>query len=157
YTHPGSNIMFPEGIESFHREEIKTYAPSEKDISVGYNLEDILSPIAVTVFVYPSTHVKLEDEFQEIIRVTISAHPGAKLIAKERTSLNQAGKIYRGWKASLEYKGGFAYKRRDLISFIYLFNYDNWSIKYRITCPRKTSEKAVKHIDNFMYQFKWKR
>ena len=155
YTHLASNIMFPEGIESFHREEIRIYAPSEMDIGVGYNLDDILSPIAVTVYVYPSTHAKLEDEFQEIIQVTISAHQGAKLIAKEQTSLNQAGKSYRGWKATLEYKGVFAHRKRDVISFIYLFNYDNWSIKYRITYPRKTSENAIKHIDNFINQFKW--
>lgn len=155
YKHPGSNIMFPEEIGSFHREEIRSYAPSEMDIGVGYNLEDIFSPIAVTVYVYPSPPVTLENEFQEITQVTISAHQEAKLIAKEQTSLKQAGKIYKGWKAALEYKGIFAHQKRYLISFIYLFNYDNWSIKYRITYPRKTSENAIKHIDNFINQFKW--
>jgi hypothetical protein len=155
YTHLASNIVFPERIESFHREEIKIFAPSEMDIGVGYNLEDMSCPIAVTIYVYPPTHVKLEDEFQEIIQVTISAYKGAKLIAKEKTSLNQTGKIYRGWKATLEYEGLFAHCRRDLISFIYLFNYNNWSIKYRITCPKKTSESAIIHIDNFMNQSKW--
>ena len=172
YTHLGSDIEFPEKIGAFCREKIKSYAPSEADVSVGYNLTQISAPIAVTIYVYlapqlASTLSKLDKdgtmrsimmhrEFEEILEAVKITHPKAKLISKEQTSLNQAGKARKGLKATFEYKGVFANHHQELVSRAYLFNYGNWSIKYRITCPAKGVKNATEHIDNFINQLKWK-
>ena len=170
YTHKHSGIQFSTQIGSFVREKILVYEQPEKNISVGYNCVTYPSLVALTVYVYPvdTTVSKLKGDitpnelnllfgthFNKLKETILAYHRGARLISDDKIFLNQAGRIYEGTKATFEYKQSFSGLMQEVVSSIYLFIYDDYFIKYRVTYPRSMVNKAVPVTEEFIRTFFW--
>jgi len=105
YNHPGSGMVFPERVGEFQRVQITQFAPSEKDVGVGYNSNGVRVPISATVYVYPAPRLisvgspssVVEDARAQLFhghievlkREVMRAHPDARLLSEENFTLSQ--------------------------------------------------------------------
>jgi hypothetical protein len=171
YTHAGTEMIFPEHIGKFQRVQITQFAPDEKDVGVGYNLYDPVSPISATVYIYlaPSVvstgsspevveaakalmfHSHLNDVKQEIMQV----HPDAKLISENSCVVTIGEQSRKGQKVTFEFAYVFGTKPQDSISQLYLFQNDGWMIKYRFTFPKATAATSEAVVMDFLKKLAW--
>jgi hypothetical protein len=171
YTHQGSGMPFPVSVGYFRRGQITQYDPEATDIGVGYNLPSIRYQVAITVYVYPgpgassigspdnvvaAAHVRLlETHFEYIKAEIVHVHPDATLVSEGPTTMDQGQVSYDGLKAVFEFEGEFFGQEQPLASQAYLFSYGKWFVKYRITYPKDSEERALSRIEDFMAKFAW--
>lgn len=166
YNHPGSGMVFPERVGEFQRVQITQFAPSEKDVGVGYNSNGVRAPISATVYVYPAPrlisvgsppsvvddartqlfHGHLEVLKREVMR----AHPDARLLSEENFTLSQEGQKHNGRKVTFELAYTFGITSQDSISQICLFQTGKWLVKYRITFPKATTAEVQGAIGSLL-------
>jgi len=167
--HTGSGIVFPEKINGFRRVNTIVYDEAGKDVSAGYNLEDFHNQIALTLYVYPgprlvsigsSDHVietarrKLTYDHYEVIKAgVVHEHPKAVLSGERDLTMWFRGEHLYGRAAKFTYRQRFAHFPQEVISYAEVFAYGKWIIKFRITHPERTENKAQVAIDNFRRAF----
>lgn len=160
YTHPGTHMVFPESVGQFCRVQVTQFAPAEKDVGIGYNLVDPENPVVATVYVYPSPRLisigspanvvegarsqLFENHLEALKREIVGAHPDATLISEEDITVTSHDREHKGRKVSFNFQYAFGISGpEDATSQLYLFQEDDWLIKYRITFPRSSARGQV--------------
>lgn len=171
YTHPESGMVFPESIGAFHRVQITQYTPKEKDVGVGYNINNHSFPISATVYIYPAPGIisigsppdviegarkhLFRNHFDVVKNDIMACHIDAKLISDNDCTITM-GKHYRnGRKATFELAYTFGTQRQDSISELYLFQNGKWFIKYRFTFPKTAKTESETAIADFFNKLDW--
>lgn len=171
YTHSGSGIPFLPSVGYFHRGRITQYDPKATDIGVGYNLNDMRYQVTVSVYVYPAPRVTsqgspdnvvastrallFESHFETVKAEIVRLHPDAAVVSESNATRTENQMDYGGLKVIFEYQGQFAGQDQVLASHAYLFDYGKWLVKYRITYPKESEDRALPRIEDFMSKFTW--
>jgi len=161
FVHEPSQFDFPETFGKFRRVAIIQYDNQGFDIGVGYNFDEELE-IALTLYVYPPGRElsgeliplarQLELERANILR----RHPGARSSSPWTPPRTQNSESLPGHAEAFRYADAFAGGRREVTSLLYLFEYDGWVVKYRITFPAAQEEKANLVSQVFVSGFIWR-
>ncbi len=171
YVHKGSKIEFPTSVGLYERTGVNQYDTAGKDVSAGYNLYSPLAPIAITVYVYPAPGVLsigsppnvvaaakdlvLRDHFEAVKQEITKVHPIAQLISEENVPIQQSGATYQGIKAAFQFTEVVTERSIDLTSLVFLYDYDDWYIKYRVTYPTLAKANSEPEVEQFVRQFVW--
>lgn len=173
YTHVGSETVFPENIGKFQRVQITRFTPDGRDVGIGYNLNNLASPVVATVYIYPAPDLVTIGSSPDVIGTArnllfqghlnavkeeiTGAHPDAKLITEDDITVTSDGQPYKGRKVNFEYKFSFSGIQQDSISQLYLFQKNNWMVKYRFTFPKATSWASEADVMDFLNRMAWPR
>lgn len=171
YHHPGSHMVFPERVGPFQRVQITQFAPSEKNVGIGYNHYNARAPVSATVYVYPAPRVVslgsppgvaenakahlLQGHLEALKKEILGAHPDARLISDEAFALAASGGPHEGRRVRFEFACRFGSGPQDAISELYLFQDGNWLVKYRITFPKVTASEAQAAVAELLAGPEW--
>src|SRR6185369_3115370 len=171
YKHAGSEMSFPENIGKFQRVQVTQYAPEEKDVGIGYNLYDPASPVIATVYVYPAPGVvsigsppdvaetakalMFQGHLNAVKGDIMRAHPDAKLISENSVVVTLGAQSHKGKKVAYEFAYAFGPTLYESISQLYLFQNNDWMIKYRFTFPKVTALASEAAVMDFLNKFEW--
>src|SRR5215471_17394639 len=138
YTNRATQFHFPPTLGEFHRETIcNEYNPEGTDIGVGYN--DLVHPIAATVFVYPipgqAPDDTLKGHFATCKAEVLKKHDEAKLVSEITIELTPSDKKQEGLYALFTFPDVFAHHRQTVRSEVYLFVHRRWFVLFRMTYP----------------------
>lgn len=162
YVHGPSGFSFPESFGAFRRVEINQFDSSGMDVGVGYNLEQADSQIALTLYVYPRARdangsiLTLESQFEIERTYILQAHPGGKASETWTPTTTQNHEASPGYATTFRYQQLFAYRQQEIESLLYLFDYEGWAVKYRITYPLAQQAKANLVSQVFVSSFIWR-
>jgi hypothetical protein len=167
--HAESGILFPETVNGFARGEIRTYDSAEQDVSAGYDLGDAEDPIAITVYVYPAAKLisfgsdadfvesmrrTLADAtFEDVKKAIIAGHPDAWLVSEEEAVLQLRGESLYGRSGKFKYRQRFGHQVEAAMSHVEVYSFGKWLIKFRVTHPFRSEEKAKGSMDGFKKAF----
>lgn len=139
---------FPASIAGFQRAEVVRYDHAGFDSSVAYNHP---SSIDATVYTYPASGRSLDTEVHgvsgEIERQHRSGPP------KIRAAASFGG--HNGIRLGHSYAGVFAMRPQDLRSQTLIFRIGASFLKFRITYPEASAERAEVAINAFLAQYQW--
>lgn len=164
YTHQATGVQFPEEFVPFVRVSIHEYDTAGDNVGIGYNLHSFREPTILTVYLYPGwspsqdrpaapPDVLLEEHYQGALVTILASHRDSKIISQEPFVLRQSGQTLRGGRAVVQFEEDFAGHEQVCSSCLYLFYYDNWFIKYRMTCPAAVYDLAQQYIEQFVLDF----
>ena len=167
--HTGSGIRFPATLDRFVRGRVRAYDGAGKDVGVGYDLADLQTPVAVTLYVYPAPRLVsigspeevvetakrtlLDGHFAEVKASILRRHQGAKLLSEGKTTLRFRGSSLHGRAAAFGMRSRFAHRVQPVVSHLAVFSFGKWLIKFRITHPARCSEQAQPLIKAFRDAF----
>ena len=154
YTNRATQFQFPPTVGEFHRETIcHEYNREGTDIGVGYN--DVVHPIAATVFVYPipgqAPDDTLKGHFATCKAEVLKKHDEAKLVSENTIELTPGGKKQEGLYALFTFPDVFAHHRQTVRSEVYLFVHRRSFVLFRMTYSageQHTSEPVIKEFIN---------
>jgi hypothetical protein len=167
--HVGAGVLFPDSESGFTRLRIRTYDDKGLDVSAAYNNVDFANPISVTVYVYPAPPLTsvgspdnviegarkmlMDNHFEGVKAGIIEEHPSATLVTDDETSMDFQGQSLYGRSATFNLQERFAGIMQPVNSRADIFSFGEWLIKFRISHPASSNEKAQKTIDEFMNVF----
>lgn len=153
FVHKKSGMRFPKNIENISRLKPYRYAPN--NISVGYQLNNENCYATFTVYIYEhDTILKLEEEFINSEKA-IEMYHEEHLVEEKEITLHQMNDSIQGKMAVYDLVSHAYGEPYFQSSYLYLFNYGKWFIKYRITFPDSYQKCAKKNMENFIASFKW--
>jgi hypothetical protein len=162
YVHAASRFSFPETFGDFRRVDINQYDDDGLDVGVGYDRELAGGQIALTLYVMPhrtDEHGKVLSLAQrfEIERRNIVAHHEKVTLTHPWTPPQTVnGEPTRGYAAAFRYAETFETHRQELESLLYLFELDQWVVKYRIIYPVAQRLNANQLAQQFVANFRWR-
>lgn len=161
FVHGPSRFEFPETFGKFRRVAITQYDDEGRDIGVGYNLDEDLR-IVLTLYVYPPGRdasgdlIPLARQFEGERANILRYHIGAQSSAPWTPPQTENEEPSPGHAVAFRYEEDFAGGRNLLTSLLYLFEYDGWIVKYRITFPAAQQEEAGLVSEVFVSAFPWR-
>lgn len=161
YTHAASGVVFPESLGRFRRASIQVYDAFEQAI-VGYNVETADARIAATVYVLPrprDARLAVRDlatQFDLECDNIIEQHAGATAGERWTPPPTANGETTPGRAAMFHYSEVFAQEQRALESLLFLFEFEGWRVKYRITYPFALRDRAAEEARGFVSSFLWR-
>jgi hypothetical protein len=139
FTHSKAGFVMPEKIEGFQRVQVTQYDEPGANISAGYNSDPEGGnrwPIVATLYVYPApAEADLDARFGAILRDIGEQHGGAKPELRKNVLL--ADGRFAGRYAVFGYEepwGGQA-ESVPLRSYVLLYQWKTWWVKWRVTTP----------------------
>ena len=140
------NVTFPE-VDGWELSSVTKYPTPDMGYSVNYE-----SPAGrVTVYVYNGGHKSIPNKLTGIVADEMKAAAGAIQIYVDRGNYESASLVKNGTITlggpngkvkSLHTHYALKANGRDLDSHIYLFPYNNYFVKFRITSPKSASADA---------------
>lgn len=167
--HVESGILFPEIVNGFVRGLLRTYDSVGHDVSAGYNLVDTQNPIAITVYVYPAPkllsfgspanvventrRILMISDFNSMKAQIMKVYPVASILSEREIVL-----LFRGqslYRRSLKFspRERLVYRMLPVIAHVEIFAFGKWLIKFRVTHPIASQDKAKGLIDGFKKAF----
>ncbi len=129
YVHQPSGRRFPEQVGRFRRERILQYDADGRDVSIGYNLEELTRLIAATVYVYPLANRPFEMEIQDVQE----AHDSSLLVFTRDVTLERGEYKLACRLARITYEEVFAFSYGPVNSYLLVCDDAPWRLKWRVT------------------------
>jgi hypothetical protein len=159
YIHKTSGFKFPAKVGNFKREKkIIRYDATGNDFSVPYNLLRPGLGIVGTVYVYPISTVSedtssvdgaMEKAYEKAKQEVLKVHSG-RIVSEVSCNVTKSSKTYTGKRAVFQlpeqYREG---------SYLYVFAYNDWLVKYRFTFPAQCIIEANDEVEKFVQEFEW--
>jgi len=144
-----TGFEFPEKVDEFVRVDVHNFDNSGQDLSATYN--KIALAAVATVYVYPRRGQGLHPHFKETFEGIVADRPGAVASEQKTVELEQRGSMHTA------YYGYFEVEETGIkkVSEIYLFELDDYFVKYRITYAAGMRSDAEKAISEFMKNLTW--
>jgi hypothetical protein len=161
YEHPASGLAFPESVGAFRRGEITPFDREGRNIGVGYNYEGTDALVAFTVYVRRPLVLEsgevasLGRQFAIERDVIRQYHPDASEAWSLEVEISEADRKLPGYAAEFRYREQFNFARRDVVSFLYLFDRDGWFVKYRITYAERGEAASERVFGEFLKIAPW--
>lgn len=150
FTHPTAGFALPEKAGPFVREEVIQYDEAGRDILAGYNAligKGTPLPVVVTVYVYPvRPGAELDAYFDQLLTDIGRMHGSAK--PQFRNPILLADGRFNGRYAAFGYEerwGGVQHKV-PLRSYLVLYQWKGWWVKWRVTTPAPVSKERMTAI-----------
>jgi hypothetical protein len=150
FTHPTAGFALPEKVGPFVRAEVLQYDEAGRDISAGYNAvigKETPLPVVVTVYVYPiRPGADLDAYFEKLLTDLGQMHGGATPQFRNRILL--ANGRFHGRYAVFGYEEpwGGVQRKVPLRSYVVLYRWKGWWVKWRATTPAPISDERMKAI-----------
>lgn len=151
-VHDNSSVKFPSQICRANR--LKPYYYGSDNFSIGYQLANETCFVTFTVYVYKTLGVAFEDEYVKG-KEAIELYYEETLKEENEFSIYQFNDSIFGKMAVydlVQYAYGEPHFRT---SYLYLFAYGDWFVKYRITHSNAYFVCANDAIKTFIEDFKW--
>lgn len=161
YEHSASGLQFPERVGAFHRAEINQFDRAGLDVGVGYNYEEADASVAFTVYVRGplvlenGESASLGHQFFIERNVIRQYHQDALEVWSQEVEISDSQRTLPGYAAEFHYNDLFNFARRDVVSFLYLFDRDGWVIKYRITYAEHQQSSSERIVGEFLKIAPW--
>jgi hypothetical protein len=140
----------PEKVGPFEREKVIQYDQLGRDVSAGYNAlvgKEQPLPIVVTLYVYPASPTQdLDAQFGTVIREIGRNHGGAE--PEFRNNILLGSRQFVGRYAVFGYQepwGGMT-ENVPLRSYLVLYRWNGWWVKWRATTPAPVSPERMRAI-----------
>jgi hypothetical protein len=150
FTHPAAGFALPEKSGPFVRAEVTQYDEAGRDISAGYNAligKGTPLPVVVTVYVYPvRPGAEIDAYFDGLLKDIGRKHGGAK--PQFRNSVVLAAGRFDARYAVFGYEepwGGLQ-RKVPLRSYLVLYRWKGWWVKWRATTPAPISKERMRAI-----------
>jgi len=150
FSHPEAGFPMPESAGPFRRVAVMQYDVAGRDISAGYDLvpEDGRSlPVFATLYVYPvRSGSDLDAGFEAIVRDVAACH-GGRLPAFRRNVFVSDRKFdarYAGF--DFEEPWGGLKESIPLHSYLLLYQWSGWWVKWRATTPAPVDDTRIRAI-----------
>jgi hypothetical protein len=160
--HAHSGMQFPRQVGGFHRISPAAYDEDGRDVSVGYAISRPV-PCTITVYIYPAS-TGLEEHADEVKSTIESTYVGVVVLSESEKSHEHFGVAYPGelavynyqFKRRMDMAGGAIYESTVVVeSRLYLFKYEDWFVKYRVTYPEESWDKIDVQVGAFREQLVW--
>lgn len=170
--HIDSGMRFPPTVAGLQRIAVRPYDAEGRNISAGYNSTAPETPIAATVYVYPSLPIRdleaargagtnareviVRAEFNSLLAEIRRLNPDTKLVAETTVPKPGATSGEAGLFACLNYTGNIGGQRIPIETLVYLYvdAVERWTVKYRFTYPSLSLESRVA-AGRFLQQLEW--
>jgi hypothetical protein len=149
FTHPAGFLM-PEKAGPFERELVIQYDQLGRDVSAGYNAlvgKGTPLPVVVTLYVYPASPAEdLDAQFDKVIREIGGSHGGAR--PEFRNNILLGPRQFVGRYAVFGYAEPWGGLTQDvpLRSYLVLYGWNGWWVKWRATTPAPVSPERMRAI-----------
>ncbi|MCF6196667.1 MAG: hypothetical protein L3J50_08185, partial [Emcibacter sp.] len=150
YRHKLTGINFPEKIDEFRRISVDAYQPTGKDVGASYRL-DLKNDKFIKITTY-ATFI----ENQSLDKV-FSAYDQGMTKYLERVEFDKRGKFkVPGSKTKGRYILYLTnYGQGQVLTGMWLMEFDDWYIKIRATYPYSQKKKSYKLVNQFIIDFTW--
>jgi hypothetical protein len=161
YRHPASGLEFPESVGDYHRAQMTRFDREGLDVGIGYNHEEPDALVAFTVYVRrpivldDGRVATLDRQFDVERDVIHEHHPGATEATHREVKITDGNRTLPGHAAEFHYVDDFSYAKREVVSFLYLFDRDGWIVKYRITFAAIQRFSAEHFVEEFLKIAPW--
>jgi hypothetical protein len=148
FTHPAGFVM-PLKAGPFERDRVVQYDESGRNLSAGYNAlvgDETPLPIVATLYVYPVLPGEdLDAKFGEVAGEVERRH-GAPSEFRQNILLGPS--MFEGRYAGFGYKEPWGGVTEDvpLHSYLVLYRWNGWWVKWRATTPAPVSPERMKAI-----------
>jgi hypothetical protein len=140
----------PERVGPFERVKVAQFDQEGRDISAGYNAvigKETPLPVIATVYVYPvRPGDELDAYFEELLKTLSQSHGGAKPDFQKNIEL--ADGRFAGRYAAFGYAEPWGGLTQDvpLRSYLVLYRWKTWWVKWRVTTPAPIDAERMKAI-----------
>lgn len=148
YVHPKSGFVFPEKFGKLERSGVAQFDASGNDVAIGYDVVEGDVQIAATIYVTPPARttagerLTLEQHFKleaaSIMQLHAKSSSTPPWTPKQTKNLEQAP----GHAILFRYVESFHGESQPVESFLQVFEYEGWVVKYRISYPESQSKRA---------------
>jgi len=149
FTHPAGFVM-PEKAGPFERHEVVQYDQLGRDVSAGYNAfvrEEARLPIVVDLYVYPASPTQdLGAQFDTVIREIGRSHGAARPELRKNVHLGPKHSAARYAVFGYAEPWGGATEDVPLRSFLILYRWNGWWVKWRATTPAPVDPERMRAI-----------
>lgn len=139
FTHPTADFPMPERVGPFRRGAVTRYDEAARDVSAGYNAVpdgELSLPIAATLYVYPNdVGTELDAGFEALLRGVCAQHAGARVELRKNILLAEDRFIARYAVLAFEEPWGGLTESIPLRSYLVLYRWGGWWVKWRVTTP----------------------
>ncbi len=149
FTHP-AGFLIPEKAGPFEREKVIQYDQLGRNVSAGYNAlvgKGTPLPIFVTLYVYPASPAEdLDEQFETVVREIGRSHRGAE--PEIRKNILLGPRRFVGRYAVFGYAEPWGGLTQDvpLRSYLVLYRWNGWWVKWRATTPAPVSPERMRAI-----------
>jgi hypothetical protein len=157
----GESPNYPLRVGPFQRANIIAYAPSLKDISIGYALYEPDRQASSAIYLYPLGAPERSDQdiimrhYRKLKASIERMHPGARILEESRATVRQEEKTIEGLKAVFGYREALFGLKQNLASEIYLFRQNDRFVKFRHTYPLDQQGVVKDDLKLLMETLKW--
>jgi hypothetical protein len=150
FKHPTAGFLMPESSGPFRRAAVTQYDDVGRDVSAGYNAgfeggESL--PIAATLYVYPAgENADLDTRFESLLRTIGQEHGGARPQFRKNILLSERRIVARYAAFGYEEPWGGLPETIPLHSYVVLYRWKTWWVKWRVTTPAPVDSKRMKAI-----------
>ena len=149
FAHPAGFVM-PEKAGPFEREKVFQYDKAGRDLSAGYNTlvgKETPLPIVVTLYVYPASPIQdLDAKFDTVIREIGRSHGGATPELRKNVQLGPKHFAARYAVFGYAEPWGGATEGVPLRSYLVLYRWSGWWVKWRATTPGPVDPERMRAI-----------
>jgi hypothetical protein len=150
FTHPKAGFVMPERIGGFQRVEVTQYDETGANISAGYNSvpEDAgRRPIVATLYVYPAgADADLDSRFEATLHDIGQHHDRVKPELKKNVLLADGRFVGRYAVFGYEEPWGGQAETIPLRSYVLLYQWRTWWVKWRVTTPAPVDAERMRAI-----------
>jgi hypothetical protein len=150
FAHPAAGFPMPAKVGPFERDRLIQYDAEGRDLSAGYNAvlgEEAPLPVVATVYVYPTRPgAELDAYFESVLEVLREQHDGAT--PEYRKNILLADGRFVGRYATFGYaeRWGGLETAVPLRSYLVLYQWNAWWVKWRVTTPAPNDDVRMKAI-----------
>jgi hypothetical protein len=150
YVHTFTGFTFPPKVAAFARVKITPYNDAKSDIGVDY--DNTPFTVHLSVYVYPSLNIALQDHYTDCRDGVSQVHKDAKLLEEKPVTFTKSGATYNGYRARFSFRDKFV---GDAPQDLLLFQRGDYFVLFRISYSAADQAAAEKEIDDFLQQFAW--
>ena len=150
FTHPTAGFPMPERVGPFERVAVTQYDGEGRNLSAGYNAvvgNERPVPIVATVYVYPARPgAELDGYFEKLLEDVGRSHGGAKPDLRKDVQLAGGRIVGRYATFGFAEPWGGIERNVPLRSYLVLYRWKTWWVKWRVTTPAPIDDARMKAI-----------
>jgi hypothetical protein len=162
WKHPASEFSFPTQFGAFKRVAITQYDSGGKNVGVGYEAKARDVGVVLTLFVTPPQRdtsgnaLDLAAQYPSERAAVIKHHAAVRTIEEWTPARTPNAEAAAGYAATFRFQEVFEGYTQEIESLLFLYTFEGWVVKYRITYAWSQRERARRLGEAFVSAFRWR-